>query len=196
MVRDAKAHNDRVQRRPWRRTGFLASALLCMVVIAPACSGGSTGPGVAGGGSSSSPTSSAPSDPSTAPLAYSRCMRDHGVPDFPDPDANGAVNDPQLEESSAVVAQAEDACEDLSPEGEPADGGNQAAAAEGVLAYAQCMRDHGISGFPDPVPDPGGGWVIPKNGKYDPRDPAVRRVDEACLQSVYADASPTGAPGD
>jgi hypothetical protein len=123
-------------------------------------------------------------------------MRDHGVSDFPDPDANGAVNDPQLEESSAVVSQAQNACEDLSPEGEPADPGQQAAKAESALAYAQCMRDHGISDFPDPVPDPGGGWVIPKNGKFNPLDPAVRRADEACLQSVYADASPTQAPGD
>jgi hypothetical protein len=196
MVREAKAHNDRVPARPWRRIGFLASALLCMVMIAPACSGGSTGPGVAGGGSSSSPTPSAPSDPRTAALAYSQCMRDHGVPDFPDPNANGEVNDPQLEESSGVVSQAEDACEDMAPEGEAADGGQQAAAAESALAYAECMRDHGISGFPDPVPDPGGGWVIPKNGKYDPLDPAVRRADEACLNSIYAHASPTGAPGE
>jgi hypothetical protein len=194
MVREAKAHNDRTKARPWRRTGFLASALLFIVMIAPACSGGPTGPGVAGGGSSSSPTSSAPSDPRSAALAYSQCMRDHGVSDFPDPDANGAVNDPHLEEPSAVVSQAEEACEDLSPEGEPADGGQQAAAAESALAYSQCMRDHGISGFPDPMPDPGGGWLIP-HGEFDPHDPAVRRADEACLQSVFADASPTGAPG-
>jgi hypothetical protein len=122
-------------------------------------------------------------------------MRDHGVPDFPDPDANGAVNEPQLEEPSGVVSQAEDACEDLSPEGEPADGGGQAAKAEVALAYAQCMRDHGISGFPDPEYS-GGGWVIPKNGEYDPLDPAVRQADEACLRSLNPDASPTEAPGD
>jgi hypothetical protein len=195
MKREEKAHNDRIPARLWRRTGFLGSALLSLVVIATACSGGSPGPSVAGGGSSSSPTPSASSDPSTAALAYSRCMRDHGVPDFPDPDAEGQVNDPQLEESSGVVSQAEDACEDLAPEGEAADGGQQAAAAEKALAYSQCMRDHGISGFPDPEPDPGGGWVIP-HGEFDPRDPAVRRADEACLQSVFADASPTGAPGD
>jgi hypothetical protein len=58
------------------------------------------------------------------------------------------------------------------------------------------MRDHGISGFPDPQPDPSGGWVIPKNGKYDPLDPAVQRADEACQHSLNADVSPSEAPGD
>ena len=195
MEREEKAHNDRIPARLWRRTGFLGSALLSLVVIATACSGGSPGPSVAGGGSSSSPTPSASGNPGTDALAYSQCMRDHGVPDFPDPDANGAVNDPQLEESSAVLAQAQNACEDLSPEGEPADGGGQAAKAEVALAYAQCMRDHGISGFPDPEYS-GGGWVIPKNGEYDPLDPAVQEADEACLRSLNPDASPTEAPGD
>jgi hypothetical protein len=178
------------------RTGLVVSALLALVLLATACAGGSNGPGVAGGGSSSTPSASPSGDPGDAALAYSQCMREHGVSDFPDPDAAGAVNNPQLKEASDVVAEAQKACQDLSPEGGAADGGGQAKDQEVMLAYSQCMRDHGISGFPDPQPDPGGGWVIPKNGEFDPLDPAVQRADEACLQSLGADASPTEAPGD
>jgi hypothetical protein len=178
-----------------RRVVLGAFALVGLVLLASACSGGSGGSGVAqsGAGGTNSPSPS-PSSGGSA-LAYSRCMRDHGVSDFPDPNSNGEINDPKLEEPSDVVAKAQDACEDLAPEGEPADSGKQAAATEKVLAYSQCMRDHGISGFPDPVPDPGGGWIIPKNGAYDPRDPAVKQADQACLESVYANTSPTESPG-
>jgi hypothetical protein len=177
-----------------RRTGLIVSAMLALVLLATACAGGSNGPGVAGGGSSSTPSASPSGDPGDAALAYSQCMRDHGVSDFPDPDAAGAVNDPQLEEPSDVVVKAQDACQDLSPEGNAADGGGRDDSK--VLAYSHCMRDHGFSGFPDPQPDPGGGWVIPRNGDYDPRDPAFKAADEACLHSLNADTSPTEAPGD
>jgi hypothetical protein len=195
MMRDAKPQGT-VGRGGRPRTGLIVSAMLALVLLATACAGGSNGPGVAGGGSSSTPSASPSGDPRDAALAYSQCMRDHGVSDFPDPDAAGAVNDPQLEEASDVVAEAQDACEDLLPE-ESGPGGSAGQKGEdSILAYSQCMRDHGISGFPDPQPDPGGGWVIPKNGEFDPLDPAVQRADEACLQSLGADASPTEAPGD
>jgi hypothetical protein len=176
------------------RTGLMVSTMLALVLLATACAGGSNGAGVAGGGSSSTPSASPSGDPGDAALAYSQCMRDHGVSDFPDPDADGQVNNPQLNDPSDVVAQAEDACQDLSPEGNAADGVGKDPSK--VLAYSQCMRDHGISGFPDPQPDPGGGWVIPRNGEFDPRDPRVKQADAACLHSIGADASPTEAPSD
>ncbi len=187
-----------------RRAGRLAAALIWISLLAAACSNGSGGPGVAGAGSPSSSASSSPSASAGGyqanALAYSQCMRDHGITDFPDPDANGQVNNPHLEEASGVVAEAQKACQDLLPDGESGDGtsnGGQAAREDAMLAYSQCMRDHGVSGFPDPVPDSGGGWIIPKNGEYDPLDPAVQAADKACLQSLRdADISPTEAPGD
>lgn len=183
-----------------RRAGLLAAVLIGISLLAAACSGSSAGPGVAGAGPSNSPSASASADPRAAALAFSQCMRDHGITDFPDPDANGQVNDPHLEEATDAVAEAQKACQDMLPDGESGDGasnGGQAAREDAILAYSQCMRDHGISGFPDPVPDPGGGWIIPRNGEYDPLDPAVQAADEACLQSLRdADTSPTEAPGD
>jgi hypothetical protein len=48
------------------------------------------------------------------------------------------------------------------------------------LAYAQCMRDHGISEFPDP--EPGGGIAVvgEPGGELDPNNPRFQAADEAC----------------
>ena len=52
--------------------------LLALAAFAAAC-GGSNSPGVAGSGSTVSSSRMAQA------VAYARCMRSHGVPDFPDP---------------------------------------------------------------------------------------------------------------
>ncbi len=51
---------------------------------------------------------------------------------------------------------------------------------EAELAYAQCMRDHGISDFPDP--QPGGGIAIQpgQGGDLAPDNPQFKAADEAC----------------
>jgi len=48
------------------------------------------------------------------------------------------------------------------------------------LAYAQCMRDHGIADFPDP--EPGGGLAIQgePGSDLDPDNPRFKAADEAC----------------
>jgi hypothetical protein len=55
------------------------AAVLGFAVLAAGC-GGSNGPGSAGSGSAKAQF-----------LAYSRCMRSHGVSDFPDPTTPPAV---------------------------------------------------------------------------------------------------------
>src|ERR1700678_3156851 len=79
---DHEEHAEQGSRDPgWRRslpinwTAALA-ALVTLAVLAAGC-GGSKPPGAAGDGGSS--TVLAKFD------AYARCMRGHGVPDFPDP---------------------------------------------------------------------------------------------------------------
>jgi len=92
-------------------------------------------------------------------LAYSGCMRSHGIPDFPDPmrggfTANGnlssmTVNGVTVKESNAQYQTADQACQQYLGEGTgggPPDPQLQKAA----LAYSQCMRSHGITSFPDP----------------------------------------------
>ncbi|HEY2592976.1 MAG TPA: hypothetical protein VGK33_03655 [Chloroflexota bacterium] len=104
-------------------------------------------------------------------LAYSRCMRSHGVPNFPDPTSSGAipkVSLAQLGVSSSEFQAAEKACRSLLPTGEslqqqadclmmgncPAAEVRQMLAAD--LKYARCMRSHGLSNWPDPTFNPQG----------------------------------------
>jgi hypothetical protein len=91
-------------------------------------------------------------------VKFAQCMREHGVKDFPDPDASGSftidgvVNGSSLDPSSAAWKAALDACKDLEPAGftgTKRTAQQQAAA----LKFAQCMRDNGVKDFPDPDPD-------------------------------------------
>jgi hypothetical protein len=156
-----------------------------------ACGPGSDDDGVAslGDGATGSAASASPSvDPEEALQAFAECMREHGLEDFPDPqiDGNGGIEisagDPG-DFGRAELDAAMQACEHLLPEGAgPGDGEGpsaeeQAAMEDALLAYAQCMRDHGID-----MPDPefSGGGVIQQGGDFDPNDPEFEEADDAC----------------
>ena len=90
-------------------------------------------------------------------LAFTECMRDHGV-DMPDPqpagDGGGRVITMEGEEMDRErFEEAQEACEPLMEEvvGEiERDPEREAEMREQMLEYAQCMRDHGID-MPDPT---------------------------------------------
>jgi hypothetical protein len=91
-------------------------------------------------------------------LVYVDCMRSHGVPNLPDPGPEGAI---QLGPSSGInpaapafkAAQAK--CATLLPGGGPgALGTASKQVREQMLALSECMRAHGVSGFPDPTLGP------------------------------------------
>jgi hypothetical protein len=77
-------------------------------------------------------------------------MRTHGVPDFPDPSADGNFRLPVgTNRSSPAFA----ACQKLLPGGSGGPGSGPpptAAALAQMLKVSQCMRRHGIADFPDP----------------------------------------------
>jgi hypothetical protein len=163
-----------------------------VAVLLAACANGSGDDGVAslGGGSTDPSTSASPSvDPEEALQAFAECMRENGVEDFPDPtigeDGGIQIQTPggSGEVDRKALDDAMQACGDLLPEGTgPGEGEGptpeeQAALEEALLAYAQCMRDHGID-FPDPQFS--GGGVIQNGGNFDPSDPAFQDADEAC----------------
>jgi hypothetical protein len=70
-----------------------------------------------------------------------------------------------------------------------------------MLAFAQCMRDHGID-YPDPVFSEDGGVTLigPDEGAagFDPNDPAFQAAQEAC-QEIFGGSGPVtiigGEPG-
>ena len=171
-----------------QRTAFcwLITAASVLVLTAAACSGGSEGPKVAkvdakAGAASASKTTTGPNA-----IAYSQCMRDHGIVRFPDPDSTGrlqlnAVKGSDLDPSSAQFQAANNACKSLRPQ-ESAD--EQQKAREEWLKFAQCMRANGIANFPDPRPD--GKLLLPRRAdgspSIDTNSPQWQAADKACKQ--------------
>jgi hypothetical protein len=114
--------------------------------------------GTAGSASSAGTTSSAATTSSGAQtkltaqekaVKFAECMRANGVPHFPDPDTKGAINF-GVDVSREVWLKAVDACKALKPPGALSSkrtSKEQAAS----LRFAQCVRDHGVKDFPDPV---------------------------------------------
>jgi hypothetical protein len=133
-------------------------------LFAAAC-GGSPGNGVAQIGStqttttSSSRASGSPSDRRGALVAFSACMRKHGVPNFPDPKAvghgygltigNEMANSPQFKNAQQV-------CKKLLPNGGASPAQEQAKQLQESLKYAACIRAHGMPDYPDPKVHGGG----------------------------------------
>jgi hypothetical protein len=126
-----------------------------LIVVALALLGagcGSAGPGPTTG-------QSAASDPGAAAYRYADCMRSHGVTSFPDPHVRQNGNEIQVVQglppsaaASPHFKSAQRACRGIIPA--PGNGpqrdqpGHKAA----LLAFARCMRAHGVSAFPDPNP--------------------------------------------
>ncbi len=121
------------------------AAIACAVAIA-ACGGTASDSTVTG--SSASPSATA------AFVKFSACMRADGVPNFPDPTGGGGI---QISSSSGINVDspafktAQSKCRHLLPGGGPPTGPPSAQAKLAALKISQCMRSHGISGFPDPT---------------------------------------------
>jgi hypothetical protein len=148
------------------------AAMVCSVAIA-AC-----------GGSASKPPLT-PASKRASGLAFSKCMRSHGVPNFPDPNTSGGgfqitvsggdthviMGGPGLNIEAPAFQDAQTACQHLLAPGAVL--GHPAASAQEVnqaLALAKCMRTHGVHNFPDPIAsppaNPGNGDVSRVDGVY------------------------------
>jgi hypothetical protein len=92
------------------------------------------------------------SDPIAKVLAYSKCMRAHGVPDFPDPveGANGLVSLGGLGLTSPQAAAARQACRSLAPAGPAGPETVPGVQQKAFLLWASCIRSSGVPDFPDP----------------------------------------------
>src|SRR6266487_6258854 len=144
-------------RRPWLRRAAALAAMALIGLLATACGGGSSPAASAPGGSARG----------QAALAYARCMRAHGVPDFPDPDNNGDfyLGDNQQgggsrgSGSNSVSSQetaADHGCHHLLAAGPQLNAAQEQHALGQLVKYAQCMRAHGVPNFGDPHTTNGG----------------------------------------
>lgn len=191
-----------------RRVALLLVMAALLVTTATACGDKSGNNGVAtlGGtsGSSDDADNGENSDKSAEDqaLEFSKCMRENGVPDFPDPEFNdeGGIMINRSGGPDSVDREAEEkamkACEDKMPRG----GGNfseedRAKMQDAFLEYAKCMRENGID-MPDPDFSEGGGAFRMGVGGdgMNPDDPAFKKADEACHDKL-GDLGPTRRRG-
>ena len=170
--------------RGLRRAGALAVAA-AVAVLATACGG-------------SAPSSSASAPTYAQVLALAQCMRSHGVPGFPDPDASGGYtltshgsiegaggSSIDIDSSQAQAAYGD--CRHVLP-GAPSlsqleqleqqEQQRQARALPTMLKWEQCVRSHGVPNFSLGL---GGQSPAPGNsGAFNPDSPQFQAALTAC----------------
>jgi hypothetical protein len=82
-------------------------------------------------------------------VKFAECIRGHGVPHFPDPNAKGEYVF-GIDVSPEVWQKAVNACKALEPPG-ALSGKRSPKQQSDALRFAQCVRKHGVKDFPDPV---------------------------------------------
>jgi hypothetical protein len=160
-------------RRRFIPTFVIAGAV---AVLAAGCGGGGSSP------SSAARSGAAASDPAGAAVAFAACIRSHGLSSYPDPvvsesgnRTNIKISPGGIDPNSAAFKSASRACGHLLP------GGGAPSAVtpqeqQQDLAFAGCMRSHGVASFPDPDHD--GVFTLP-NG-IDQQAPEFQRATKAC----------------
>jgi hypothetical protein len=136
---------------PWR---LVSVAALCSVFVV-GCGSSSHNPGSSAALQSHAFAADA--------YKYAACMRKHGVPNFPDPKVSsgpnggvqvaivvGAPNG--VNPKSPAVAAAGKDCQGIlpGPQSSSQNAAQEHQHALDVLSFAQCLRAHGLTDFPDP----------------------------------------------
>ena len=194
-------------RRRMRRAAVMAGGVLAVGVVVAACGGGPSTPGVATGSTTTTTTTTGPSaggnTHATGLLAYSSCMRSHGVPDFPDPTSSGGIPkqgviSAQRAVSTSQVTAADNHCAHLLPAGGLSGQASRTVTVQDQQYYLNavaCMRAHGITNFPDPVFSGGGvSFSITPSG-IDTKSPQFIRANQICRKLIPAGLPDSGSGG-
>ena len=150
--------------------GLTVAGAIGVSLVASAC--GSSGAKVAqigtGGGTN-------PPHPQT----FSACMRSHGVSNFPDAGTDGRIHAAGIDKNSRAFQGAYGSCRRLEPGDEL---GEQARTQlqRQLLAFAKCMRSHGVPTFPDPTITADGQHIGLGAERIDPNSPAFITAANAC----------------
>jgi hypothetical protein len=142
-----------------------------------------------------------------AAIAYAKCMRSNGVPNFPGPKSEGGFlfnATARIDPSSPAFKAAQTKCGKLLPSGGPPGPGSSTSPSPQTLArflrIARCMREHGVYDFPDPrtsVPShpfgSGGNGVISDiegvilvfPSTIDEQSPTFTRAGSACAFPLH-----------
>jgi hypothetical protein len=192
------------RRRLGRGTLLAAGALAAGIALA-ACGGGRSAPGVAAASTTTATASHSTGGgtQATGLLAYSSCVRSHGVPNFPDPSGSGgipkqAVVNAFREVSNSQAEAAQNDCKDLLPPGGSLSGqASQPVTAQDQQDYlkaAACMRSHGIANFPDPTFS-GGSVDLNIPSSIDTNSKQFNQAREICQKLIPRGLPDSGSEG-
>jgi hypothetical protein len=163
------------------RVAAAITATAGLALLAAACSTGS-GRSPNAGGSANSPSA----------VAYTSCMRSHGVPEYPDPDSSGQLpkitSGQQVGVSASRLTAAQRACQDRWPYRAPTQAQQRQQLADD-LKFARCMRSRGVP-VPDPTTGPDGPYFaisISRDG-FDPHSQRIIAKAHECLHVLPAGA--------
>ena len=171
------------------RLGWLAAVLAILgIVVLAACSSGTTN--ASGNSSTSTAYQKA--------LAYARCIRAHGIPDYPDPNSRGQFivqNGSALPSVSAAVANAAaKACQKLLPpsmaRGPLSGSSGHGPDTSGQLKFSECMRSHGEPSYPDPASN--GSVTLPSG--MNAESPQFQNAEKACQSLMPSNPGGASAP--
>jgi hypothetical protein len=127
-----------------RRRPLAAVAVIATVALMSGC--GSSAPATGSSGSNGG-------DPAASryekAVKFADCIRAHGDSGFADPTASGEFVG-GITVSPAVWQKAVDACKGLQPPG-TLSGQRTPKQQSNALKFAQCIRENGVTDFPDPV---------------------------------------------
>ena len=170
---------------PWRaRTAAVMTVVAAAALLAVACSDNPSSTLTGGAPAASGAPSSA------SWVAYSQCVRSHGVPNFPDPNSSGQLPKDLAvralrEVSDSLARAATYACANLNPDehGSPPLTAQQQ---QDYLRAAACMRAHGITNFPDPTFSGGSAHLPVIPASIDTSSPQFAQARQTCERLIPA----------
>jgi hypothetical protein len=209
------------------RHALIAVISLALALLAAGCGGGGPSPGVASVATATTGAGTTSTTQNEAPLAlpaqgstangtrsgfgmtmkmqngakFASCMRSHGVPNFPDPNSQGAItfgSSSGINPNSPKFQAAQQVCQKLLPNGGQPSPAEQAKAQQAMLAFSACMRSHGVPTFPDPTFSAGHAQLkiggSPGSG-LDPQSPKFQAAQKACQGNLPGKLSSATAGG-
>jgi hypothetical protein len=168
--------------RPWRLAPAALGGGVAALSLALALAACGTGSGPIASGQTGS-------GPSPGAVAFAKCMRGHGVPQFPDPGGTPSagssisilgsqlpptinINSPAFQSALSTCMKQFNATHPRPP--------LTAAMKAAALKFSQCMRTHGVPHFPDPAFPPGGGIALRPAPGTDSTSPAFQHAEQQC----------------
>lgn len=176
----------------------LAAGLAAFALVGSACGSGdkpksvaevkSGAPSQGSGGSAKKPSDK---DVYGSLLNYSKCMRAHGISNFPDPQPGKGlqVNGNSVGQNTGTYKAADNACKSLMPAAPPGD--HPVQDRQVALKHSQCMRAHGVAKFPDPDPNGSANLDGDKIGMA-PDNPVFQAAEKACQKYAGGDTQGHG----